>query len=552
VTAWFQGDVRRDGRGCYGARVAKITARPWLEAVSIALTAIAAHAFAIGGEFLWLDHAHIEERLALASPAQWPGLFARGFAGTGYYRPLMALSLSLDAVAGGSPWLFHVDSLLWHAAAAVMVFVAALSLQLPRPAALIAGLLFAVHPATSLVADAIAFRSEAMIVVALLAMLVLQRRGCTRLAALAWLAGALSKETALVVGPLMIAAGELGWIDNAPAGGWRARLRRLAPFAVAAAVALGLRVAFAPAWRATNVVLSPSAAVGTRLASLGKSALLVLLPADRTICDAFAVQPVFSLAALGGAAVLVALGYLGWRRRGPALLLALTTLPLLQLVPVMRWWSPHYVYLPLAFVAMLVGSAVVAGGRAGQVIAAVVLIGAGALSFWDARRFGSDATLWPPELEAQPACREAHFYVGEVARQRHQLDTAAAHYENAIAETPGIISYVDRGAALQNLGVTRMEQGQATAARAALTSALQLVEAEPTRRRLLHDLAAVELRFGNPAEAARLLAPESARPDAQPESLFLRARALHQLGREQEAAILLRRLSLLPPPAQQR
>ena len=44
------------------------------------------------------------------------------------------------------------------------------------------------------------------------------------------------------------------------------------------------------------------------------------------------------------------------RRHGRvAWFMALALLPSLQLVPIMRWWSPHYFYLPLAFVAMLLG-----------------------------------------------------------------------------------------------------------------------------------------------------------------------------------------------------
>jgi Tfp pilus assembly protein PilF len=129
-----------------------------------------------------------------------------------------------------------------------------------------------------------------------------------------------------------------------------------------------------------------------------------------------------------------------------------------------------------------------------------------------------------------------------VARESRRFDAAADHYERALAPTTGVISYVDRSAALQNLGVVRMEQDRPDEARAALHAALDLARDEPTRRRLTHNLAAAELRFGNPSETARLLASEVARPDAFPESLYLAARALHQLGREDEARALLARL----------
>ena len=56
-------------------------------------------------------------------------------------------------------------------------------------------------------------------------------------------------------------------------------------------------------------------------------------------------------------------------------------------------------------------------------------------------------------MAANPACREGHFYLAEAAREAGRLDDAGVHYEQAAAPTTGVLSYVDRGAALQNLGV---------------------------------------------------------------------------------------------------
>ena len=57
----------------------------------VALAALAAHATVLSGGFIWLDHAHIVDGAALAPPSRWLELFTQGFAGTGFYRPLMAL-----------------------------------------------------------------------------------------------------------------------------------------------------------------------------------------------------------------------------------------------------------------------------------------------------------------------------------------------------------------------------------------------------------------------------------------------------------------------------
>lgn len=503
----------------------------------VALIALAAHGTVLGGGFIWLDHAHLEEGLAIARDHGWLSLFTGGFAGTGYYRPIMAVSLSIDAWLSGAPWLFHTVSLAWHAAAAVSAVAAAEALGLSRRVAVLAGALFAVHPATSLVAGAIAFRSESMIAVAVLLLVAAHLRGRPVAAALALLLGGLTKETVLVVGPLFVVALELSKPSER-----RLRVRLLGAEALALAIALGLRLAFAPSWRASFPELSAQQAVGTRLAALGKSAQSILLPIQDTVCDAFPVTSIVSLRAAIGAAVFAALGWLVWRKRVPAALLAIALLPSLQLVPVMRWWSPHYLYVPLAFAAMLVAQAVASRPGWRPVAAASAACGIlAAASLRAGLDYRSDASLWAREVAAEPTCREGQFYLGEVARQARSWEEAADRYEKAVADTPGVLSFVDRLAALQNLGAVRLEQRRFSDAAIVFRSALAEAQGE-RRRELTHNLAAALLQAGDPSEAARLLEAEVARPDAFPASILVRAHALRRLGREEEAAALFRRL----------
>ncbi len=502
----------------------------------VAAAAIVTHLTALGAGFVWLDHAHIEDRLAIAPPAGWPSLFARGFAGTGYYRPLTALSLSIDAVVG-SPLVYHATSIAWHAAAAVLVVLAADALGLARRAAVLAGLFFAVHPLSALVADAIAFRSEAMVAAALLTLVWAHSRGRPLLAAAAIASGALTKEIAFPLAPLFVIAVELSR-KSRPAG----RARLFAAEGAALGGAFALRVASAPAWRASHPPLSVGDALGTRLASLAKSVAAVVLPIDRTICDAFPVTHVHQPAALAGAVAFAALAWGAWKRRGPALLLAFAVLPSLQLVPVTRWWSPHYVYVPLAFLAMLVGELVERQGYRLRAPSIAVLLALAGVTLHDGRKYASDATLWAPEVEAHPACREAQFYLGEVARGDKQWDAAAKRYEAALAPKAGVLSFVDRRAALQNLGIVRVEQHRLADARSAFRAALEGTIDPAARRELTHDLAAATLSDGDAAEAARLLEAETARPDALPQSILVRAMALEELGRVEEARALRSRL----------
>ena len=497
----------------------------------IAIVAVAAHASALWGGFIWLDHAHIEQGLALAPAGEWLSLFAHGFAGTGFYRPLMSASLSLDAALGGSPWLYHATSLAFHAAAAVLTLIAAQTLGLTRRAATLAALLFAVHPATSLVANAIAFRSEAMITVALLSLVVLHRRGNVQGAALALLLGALSKETALVLGPLFVVALELfpGAGEDAP------KRRATSGYSRQKAARCSWRsrsaLQFAPAWRASFAPLSFDDALGTRLASLAKSNARLVLPFELTVCDAFPVTSLSRPQALLGAALLVALVYYAYRRRGPALLLLLAMLPALELVPIMRWWSPHYLYLALSLVAMLAAETAERWGPWALRSAALAVLVIAAVSLFDGLSYRNDQAFWSREVSQNPACREAHFYLAEEARTAKRWPEAALEYERALAVKPRVLSYVDRFAALENLGAVQLGQGNLGQARVAFRAALELASNELDTRHLLHNLATTELVAGNAEEAARLLEGEVERVDAMPAAILLRARAEAKLGR---------------------
>lgn len=523
--------------------------------LAVAAVALVSHATALGGGFVWLDHAHIEGGLALAPVGQMLSLFQHGFAGTGFYRPLMSISLSLDAALGGSPLLFHATTLLWHAAAAVSVVCAAEALRLSPRAATFAGSLFAVHPATSLVANAIAFRSEAMLAVWLLWLVVFHARRQPILAGVALLAGALTKETALLVGPLWIAG--LTIVEHAS----RARddpalqvnrdrrpwLKTLAAEAIACLVAGGLRAAFAPAWRAHFPDLSLGEKVGTRLAVLTRSLLAVVPPFDRSACDSFPVVPVLGPRSLVGAAVALALLWIVRRREAPPLLLALALLPALHVVPIARWWSLHYLYLPLAPVAMWLAQLI---DRRRFVFGTSLAVAALSLvSLQEGRRYRSDEVFWTAELAAQPACREAHFYVAEGARARGDWAEAARGYQSALLPMPGILSYVDRTSTFQNLGVVRLAQGDLGAAFAAFENARDLTNDESARRELSHNMAVVALRAGRPADAVRLLAPEVSRSDVRPETLFVYAKALRSLRRNDEAAAVTERLRREGPRA---
>ena len=105
-----------------------------------------------------------------------------------------------------------------------------------------------------------------------------------------------------------------------------------------------------------------------------------------------------------------------------------------------------------------------------------------------------------------------------------------------------MLAYVDELAAYENLGAVSLALGRLAEARTALEAALERAGEPERRRRVLYNLALVAFRAKDPLETARLLAPEAEAVEPLAPALLLQARALHQLGREQEAARMLRLL----------
>jgi hypothetical protein len=113
---------------------------------------------------------------ALTTP-YWPSTYGKDL---GLWRPVTTGAFGIQwLVGGGSPLVYHIVNLIVHAVAAVLVLVLLMHLM-SLPAALAAGLVFAVHPVhVEAVANVVGF-SEVFSTAALLAACVVHLRGHTR------------------------------------------------------------------------------------------------------------------------------------------------------------------------------------------------------------------------------------------------------------------------------------------------------------------------------------------------------------------------------------
>lgn len=241
----------------------------------------------------------------------------------GLYRPLTILSYAFDwRLADGRPWLFHLMNTLWHGLAAVLVVLVVMR-WLPEPAAIAAGLVFALHPVHVEAVAGIVGRAELLAAVGLLGAVLSARRGWWTVAVACAGLAMFSKEHGVVAGILILID---DWLRPAEARRYPAGLY----------VALGVvTVGFLGLWlkiggAATADVASPFFSGGARerlalaLPAIVRAGRLLVWPTGLSADYGPQVIPVragFSLAAVAGGAVIVGVVALGLccRRRWPAL-----------------------------------------------------------------------------------------------------------------------------------------------------------------------------------------------------------------------------------------
>lgn len=88
---------------------------------------------------------------------------------SGLYRPLTILTLALNRLLTGSaPWGFHLVNVLLHGGVTLLLWLTLSRWGLPRLAALVAAILFAVHPLHTEVLNEVVGRSELLVALFLL------------------------------------------------------------------------------------------------------------------------------------------------------------------------------------------------------------------------------------------------------------------------------------------------------------------------------------------------------------------------------------------------
>ena len=432
--------------------------------LAVALVAILVYVNSLGNGFVWDDDVVIVANSALKGTVL--SLFSNIDTGrtaelTPYYRPLTIFTFLVEQrLHGLTPFLVRLVNVLLHAANACLVYRLARSRFQDKYAALLAGLLFAVHP---LNAESVDFnaggRNTMLAAFFILASYLVHERSARQekfsgaiAGAALFLAGLFSKEIAVAILPFIIALEIFPLRGAGPVLRRRAAVR-LIPYAACAALYLALRNN-ALSGAGVHVEILPG--LGTRLLEnvyiIPRYLMTVVWPT--TLASTYFVPDDLHLLTLPlVGAWLCIVGMLGWlltRGRSRAVLFGLSWLtafwlPVSGIFPIPSApLADRYLYVPaigfwllVAYHAVRLLPAHDAARRYGAVAAAVVLLVLAALTARRNLDWKSDVALFTRVVEQYPERAFGHHNLGCAYLDKEKnLDLAEREFAVALALDP--------------------------------------------------------------------------------------------------------------------
>jgi protein O-mannosyl-transferase len=485
----------------------------WTAALLVAAVAAAVNLAALRPGFIHDDHRIVEQNEWIRDLGHLPEIFRNGYwtvdarSVPNLYRPVTILSFALNhAVSGLAPLGYRLTNLALHVLCALLLLVLARRLlEAPAPpvadaaapphgAALLAGLLFAVHPVHAEVLGEVVGRAELLAAAGTLAGVIAFLRGrgagggrgrwawyATALGCFA--VAALSKENGFVAPILALLADRL--LAPRPLA-WRFHAAAAALLAACLALRVAVLGGIAPVMSIhpiDNPIVGAPFLQGrlTAIAVLGRYARLLVWPAHQSIDYSFDAIPLarglLDPRVLFGLVVVLGWGVglaCAWRRAPRAAFacawIGVALLPVANLiVPIGTIMAERLLYLPSAGVALL---AAAGGGalerrwrgdpegstarrhllwRAG---AALLLVALAARNVRRLHEFRDDFTIFRAALAAEPRSVRSLFNYASSCETRGEEGEAVRAYLQAIALWPGFAD------AHYNLAGVYARQGQ--------------------------------------------------------------------------------------------
>jgi tetratricopeptide (TPR) repeat protein len=457
-----------------------------------------------------------------------------------YYRPIMTLSLMVDATLGkAAPFVYHLDNVLEHGVASCLVLALLAGLGYSLLASLLLALFFAVHPIFVGVVAWVPGRVDSLMSIFAFASILgliayVQRGGRGRYAwhIVAFAIAAFTKEVGVFL-PIPMVVGLLaareGKFD-------RRKLRSLIPGYVAVIAAwFFLRRTAVTAPQPLGELLSNLAHnLVILLHYLGKALIPVHLSVAPTIPDTPIVPGIAALVLL--TATIIFSG----RRRVRFIVLGIVWF-LVFAVPSLL--VPRFVgleqrlYLPMVGILVLILESAARGfierPRYGVAIAACVIALFAGISIHHASVYRSRLAFWESAVATSPHSSYARGSLGAVYMSRNRVEDARAQYLRALELNP--IEPKVNG----NLGVIAAREGHRDEAR---TYFMKEITVNPDYPDAYFNLGQSYAESGDYSNAVKMWERTvEVRPDHR-EALLSLARYYTAQGQSDRAAEYIRRL----------
>lgn len=436
-----------------------------------------------------------------------------------YYRPLNRATYLLDyQLAGMNPAWYHGVNIIIHLGNVILLYLVCLRFLPDRSAALIAALLFAVHPVNTEAVNFISARNTLLALffslASLLTFVKARERGLRWpfLSALLFFCALMSKET----GFMLIAVIALYCLVPLPGQEdeqrpWRERLPNLAPFLFATLMYFALRSYSLHGLMGTAV---PAEGLFRRLAMnyyiIPQYLGLLLFPSDLTI---FHTVPKGGLLAspwfLPAWAALISAICLIVRSRNRAALFGLAWVminyvPISNIVPIPSDpVNERFIYLPAIGFFMVIGALAAwirSTGKARLVLplgVAALVAASAAVTVQRNRAWKDYYSLAASGVKNDPGSAEAHYHLGTALKDKDDLAAARVEWESALRIDPA------NSDSLTQMGTLAAIEGNLQSAERYYAIALLSPngKADPDKSMVHYNLGKVYEKWGQPQKA---------------------------------------------------
>ncbi len=424
---------------------------PARDALLVALAAVVLHARTVAFGFVGLDDRDlvVDDQAFLSQASSLWRVFGRAYmsvvdTGHAYYRPLVTASYALDARWSGAHAAgYHATNVALHAATCVVVWALLRRTALGRDTALVASLLFAVHPVLSSTVAWIPGRNDSLLALLVVGSWLAFVQGRKALHLSLFALALLTKETAVAL-PVVCTAHALLLEPQ------RRRPRDLGLHAAVWLVLIGARLALHPvgSW-ASTVSLGQWPQL---VAGLGKL-LVYLRPTAVAVAADVPIWPGL-LGATGLAVATVAVPGIRWRvmALGAIVVVAFLLPPVLLTGTLVL---DQRLYLPAVGVVLMVGEvlrALAPERRLLGAFAGVALVVLGLLTFAFEGAYRDRRTFAREAVSGSPRSALAHLCLGQSDQLDGDDDGALAEYRIALSLGPAEVVH-------NNIGVIEMKRG---------------------------------------------------------------------------------------------